>query len=309
MTKTNFGCINSGHQLVGNLTTETRFRAKTNKEKATMLQEVRDLLRKAKYGGILVRFISGIFKPDSDYRYNKVRAAVKYLSTFEEKDAEYSRAVALILIRRSRVKDHEIIIAALLHRVMKNASTQAIQSLEDEFGYRTARLVKCFSTGKHKNFLCEFLMIKIAGYVYELMTAKTRNPQLVKKARKLIFLAEKHRILIHELEAAIDSCGRGIPVHPPKKTTVLRGKGVEMRVDTSRAISKIRIVDGQSLLLTNAFNGQPVNVAIARDHEIERIDNPQGSEEPWLVISGTQIGNTESSFRKKCLEQGIEMLG
>lgn len=139
---------------------------------------------------------------------------------------EHLRAVALILIVHLRIKDHQIIIAALLHDIVEDIPSWDIIRVKAEFGHEIALLVEWltkppiskFNESKedrdgfyHKRFESaprEFFLIKLADRLHNLITLHSCPPEkIIRKIeetkRYYLPYAEKHCILIHELEHAI----------------------------------------------------------------------------------------------------------
>lgn len=138
---------------------------------------------------------------------------------------EHLRAVALILIVHLRVKNHNIIIAALLHDLVEDCPEWTIQRVRAEFGDEVALLVDFLTKHKfpgktdeecaaiyHERFRFaprEFFLIKLADRLHNLITLWACSPE--KRRRKIaetrahyLFWAEEHCILIHEIEGAIE---------------------------------------------------------------------------------------------------------
>lgn len=150
---------------------------------------------------------------------NKVREeGVRYF--------EHLRCVTLILILYLRVRDAEVIAAALLHDIIEDIKGWDEQRVAHEFTPRVARLV--FSVTKPDEALFggskearnheyhemlmrverEAAMIKLCDRLHNLLTLLSTSPE--KQMRKVLEtenfylrIAEKHTILIHELEAAL----------------------------------------------------------------------------------------------------------
>lgn len=138
---------------------------------------------------------------------------------------EHLRAVALILIVHLRVKNHNLIIAALLHDLVEDCPEWTIQRVRAEFGDEVALLVDFLTRPKisgktdeecaaiyHERFRFaprEFFLIKLADRLHNLITLWACSPE--KQRRKIaetrfhyLFWAEEHCILIHEIEGAIE---------------------------------------------------------------------------------------------------------
>lgn len=98
-----------------------------------MLKKVKDILAGAGNRVIFFRIISGFF-PTMDPRYKAIEMAYQDAKdAFREKYREggeryfeHIRAVALILILYLRVRDYELIIAALLHDIVEDIPSWTI---------------------------------------------------------------------------------------------------------------------------------------------------------------------------------------
>jgi len=280
-----------------------------------MPEEISNILRKSVKNGAFVKTISGLFLPGSDYRHEKIMKALRYLSSFEKHDISRSRTIAFVLIKYLRIKDHEVILAALLYGALKGAPKKILRVIEVEFGHKTAMLIRLLSEDQYEGASREFAYIKLASFVCELLEATAYDSRLIEQAKKYYLpLAERHCILIHELEEAV----KQLKINQMPRRRVDAKVGITISTvapstnsvgDVGRDIKAIRIAEGQKLPLINAHNRQLVEISLAMDHEVMLIPNPFGDGELWRVIDGTEIGDTESDFRKKCQEHGIEMLG
>ncbi|MEK9151078.1 MAG: HD domain-containing protein [Patescibacteria group bacterium] len=140
---------------------------------------------------------------------------------------EHLRAVALILMVHLRVKNHHLIIAALLHDIVEDCPEWTVQRVQAEYGDGVALLVEWLTKPtQEKNGLSkeeracryherfrfaprEFFLIKLADRLHNLITLWACDD--AKKRRKIretrdhyLLWAEEHCILIHELEEAIE---------------------------------------------------------------------------------------------------------
>lgn len=175
----------------------------------------------------------GIFFPTLDTRFQEIEKAYS-----TSKDAfrgikreggdryfEHLRAVALILIVHLRIKDHKLIIAALLHDIVEDVPSWNINRVKTQFGTDVALLVewltkppteKFNSKGErdrvyHERFALaprEFFFIKLADRLHNVITLDKCSPE--KRTRKIeetkryyLPFAESHLILLHELEEAV----------------------------------------------------------------------------------------------------------
>lgn len=142
-----------------------------------------------------------------------------------EKYFEHLRAVAIIIIDYLRIRDHEIIIAALLHDIVEDIPQWTIERVQREYGERVALLVEWltkpptseFSSQEARNDYYykkiaqaprDFWLIKLPDRLHNLMTLWDCSEEKIErkiKETKRYFLrvSEKEIILIHELEEAI----------------------------------------------------------------------------------------------------------
>ncbi|MBI4101398.1 MAG: HD domain-containing protein [Candidatus Nealsonbacteria bacterium] len=198
-----------------------------------MLEKVRPLLkgaedRKSFFGRI------ASFLPPTDPRYRSIEKAydsAKDAFRDIERDNggryfEHLRAVALILIDYLRVKNHTLIMAALLHDIVEDIPSWTVERVRAEFGDEVALLVdylskptkKEFSSDKERlavyrnrfqNAPREFFLIKLADRLHNLLTmwdlpSKKVAFKIEETKRYYLPFAEKHLILLYELEEAIE---------------------------------------------------------------------------------------------------------
>lgn len=175
-----------------------------------------------------------LFLPRSDPRFKSIERAYdvakdafrgKFRDNCEERYFEHLRAVALILVEYLRVKDHELIIAALIHDIVEDIPYWTIERVRLEFGDRVAYLVDYMSKPALKNYTSkvlrnrayhdrfafaprEFFLLKLADRLHNVITLAGCAPE--KRRRKIeetklhyLPYAEIHLILLHELEEAI----------------------------------------------------------------------------------------------------------
>ncbi|MBI2056209.1 MAG: bifunctional (p)ppGpp synthetase/guanosine-3',5'-bis(diphosphate) 3'-pyrophosphohydrolase [Candidatus Sungbacteria bacterium] len=143
-----------------------------------------------------------------------------------ERYFEHLRAVALILIDYLRVRDYELLVAALLHDIVEDIMMWSVARVQREFGDRIALLIQWLSKSSalfdlngerehlyHRRFQFaprDFFLIKLADRWHNLLTlhycskAKQRRKIVETKLYYLPY-AERELILLHEIEAAIDS--------------------------------------------------------------------------------------------------------
>lgn len=178
------------------------------------------------------------FFPTLDYRYKLIEKAYN-----DAKDAfhgiereggeryfEHIRAVALILIDHLRVKNHTLIIAALLHDIVEDCPEWTIDRVRVEYGDEVALLVEWLTKPDHsenskqenariyhERFRFaprEFFLIKLADRLHNTITLWPCSHE--KKLRKIeetwayyVFWAEEHNILVHEIEEALAQLEQG----------------------------------------------------------------------------------------------------
>ena len=177
-----------------------------------------------------------IYYPTLDPRYKLIEKAYN-----DAKDAfrgilrddgetryfEHIRAVALILLDYLRTRDFEIIIAALLHDIVEDKDEWTIERVKNEYGERVALLVEYLSKPSkeeypnpreresiyHSRFESaprEFFLIKLADRFHNMSTLWTcteekRKRKVEETRRYYMPQAEKHLILLHELEEVLQT--------------------------------------------------------------------------------------------------------
>jgi len=175
------------------------------------------------------RRIAGFF-PTLDPRYQEIERAYNFAKdafrgrTRESGDRyfEHLRSVALILIDYLRVKNHKLIIAALLHDIVEDVPSWTIGRVEHEFGQEVALLVEWMTKPPRDEFASlqkrvalyhdrfrnaprEFFLIKLADRYHNLVTLwacpKEKRARKIKETRAYYLpYAEEHLILLHEIE-------------------------------------------------------------------------------------------------------------
>ncbi len=172
--------------------------------------------------------IALIFPPlDPRYRliekaYNDAKDAFRGKMRDDNKTRyfEHIRAVTLIVIEYLRVRDYEVIIAALLHDIVEDNPNWTIERVEREYGSRVALLVqyltKPFSEYPdkeerelvyHSRFDAaprEFFLIKLADRLHNLYTLwsctlEKRRRKIEETKQHYLPHAEKHFILYYEM--------------------------------------------------------------------------------------------------------------
>lgn len=137
---------------------------------------------------------------------------------------EHIRAVALILLIYLRVRDHELIIAALLHDIVEDRAEWTIERVRQEYGERVALLVEYLTKPEgyadreeqerayHSHFESaprDFFLIKLADRFHNIYTLwacseEKRQRKIEETRRYYLPYAERHLILLHELEEALE---------------------------------------------------------------------------------------------------------
>lgn len=171
--------------------------------------------------------------PRSDPRYIAIERAydtAKDAFRHEIRDGgeryfEHLRAVALILIEHLRVRDHELIITALLHDLVEDIRSWTIERVRREFGERVAFLLDYLTKPSKKEYPDkddrdhayhyrfraaprDFFLIKLADRLHNLLTLafcpEEKRARKIKETREhYLPYAEKEQLLIHELEEAL----------------------------------------------------------------------------------------------------------
>ena len=183
-----------------------------------------------------VKFFKRIakFLPELDPRYEAIKKAYDTAKdAFREiqRDSgqryfEHLRAVALILLEYLEIRDHEIIIAALLHDIVEDKQEWTAQRVHNEFGDRVALLVSYLSQPEDREFGSrkdaervyyarfefaprEFFLIKLSDRLHNLLTlgARSRKKQIAKieeTERHYMRYARKQLILLPELREVLN---------------------------------------------------------------------------------------------------------
>ncbi len=178
------------------------------------------------------------YYPTLDWRYKLIEKAYNdahdaFQGVYRDDGATpyftHILAVALILLDYLRVRDHEMIVAALLHDIVEDKPEWTIERVRNEYGDQVAYLLEYLSkefeyTDKverervyHTRFETAprgFFLIKLADRFHNLYTlwacdiGKQRR-KVEETKRYYLPYAEKHQILIHELEEAIKKIEQG----------------------------------------------------------------------------------------------------
>ncbi len=198
-----------------------------------MLAKIRDIL--AKYPDRAAFFaIVGKFYPKFSPEHQLIEKAYKVAKeAFRgkvreggERYFEHLRAVALILILYLRVRDANVIAAALLHDIMEDIDGWSQELIALTFNQKVAELVFWVSKDDSELYggdkeernreyhrkldiaVREAILIKLADRLHNVITLwATDEDKQRRKVRETqdfyLPLAEKHTVLIHELEAAL----------------------------------------------------------------------------------------------------------
>ncbi|MDI6777973.1 MAG: HD domain-containing protein [Patescibacteria group bacterium] len=197
-----------------------------------MLQKIRSILESAKDRQSFFKIIASIY-PKLDWRYKLIEKAYN-----DAKDAfreikresgeryfEHLRAVALILMLYLRVRDYRLIVAGILHDIVEDIPSWTITRVEAEYGEEIALLVEWISEPKdifpdkdeckrvyHSRFAeapRDLFIIKMPDRFHNMLTlwscSKEKKRRKIEETKRYYLpYAEKHLILLHELEAAIE---------------------------------------------------------------------------------------------------------
>ena len=172
----------------------------------------------------------GVFLPPLSPQYKEIKRAYDYATdafkTVERADGsnyfEHLRAVALIVLEYLRVRDYELIVAALLHDIVEDCPEWTVERVQAEFGERVALLVEYMTkphaaTKEQSEYIYherfqqaprEFFILKMADRLHNLLTLdahpeEKRRRKIEETEKYYLPYAEKHLILVHELEASI----------------------------------------------------------------------------------------------------------
>ncbi|MFC1644893.1 HD domain-containing protein [Patescibacteria group bacterium] len=198
-----------------------------------MLYVVRDVIAHADSRDAFFERV-GRFFPSLDWRYELIEKAYDYVQRdFQDiyrhggdRYAIHCNAVALICLDYLRCRDHNVIIAALLHDVHEDLpELWPIERIVAEFGKEVGLLIQFISKKPSENFDSreerdilyhgrfhsaprELFIIKLSDRLHNLLTIWDCQPEKIKKKvaetkRSYLGYAAKHCILIHELAAAL----------------------------------------------------------------------------------------------------------
>lgn len=173
------------------------------------------------------------FYPTLDDRYKMIRRAYNtskdaFRGTEREggeRYFEHLRAIALILMEYLRVKDHTLIVAALLHDLVEDIDSWTIDRVRLEFGEDVAVLVEWLTKppvaqfeskklrnemyhGRFVNAPREFFLIKLSDRLHNTLTlsmcSKDKRVRKIEETERYYMpYAEEHFILYYELKDAL----------------------------------------------------------------------------------------------------------
>jgi len=205
-----------------------------------MLEKVKPLLKEAGDRKKFFRRVAS-FLPPTDQRYRLIEKAYDFAEeAFQgrqrdsgERYFEHLGGVDLILIDYLRIKNYILLIAGILHDIIEDIPSWTIERVRAEFGDEVALLLDYLSkpskeeypSGEERvevyhrrfeNAPREFFLIKLADRLHNLLSMWSLSPE--KRAKKIeetkryyLPYAEKHLILLHELEEAIEELEKAKP--------------------------------------------------------------------------------------------------
>lgn len=150
-----------------------------------------------------------------------------------ERYFEHIRAVTLIQVDYLRIKEHELIIASLLHDIVEDVPSWTVERVNAEFGPRVAMLVEYLTKPSktsiffkeereriyHERFRAaprDFFLVKLPDRLHNLTTLwACPEEKILRKISetKMHYLpyAERELILLHEIEEAIAALESKMP--------------------------------------------------------------------------------------------------
>jgi (p)ppGpp synthase/HD superfamily hydrolase len=199
-----------------------------------MLDRIRQLLEERKDRASFFEVVDRFF-PRGSAEYQLIERAYstakdafreKYREGSGERYFEHLRAVALILMVHMRIRDANVIAAALLHDIVEDIKNWSQDRVAVEFNRSVAQLVwwvtkpdvlifngdkEARNRAYHQNLNRaprEALMIKLADRLHNLITLwgvdEDKQRRKVRETQDFyLSLAEKEVILIHEIEQAL----------------------------------------------------------------------------------------------------------
>jgi len=199
------------------------------------LSRVRALIASAgdEHKGAFLRRVDRLF-PTTDHRHLNIMKAYEiakaaFRSKFRddgvERYFEHLRFVALIVIDILRVRDPDVIVAALLHDIVEDIPEWTFERVRLEFGVRVAGLVWWVTKPPAEEYASkaerdrsyhrrfdraprEAVLIKLADRLHNLCTLwsveeKKRSRKISETEDFYLSLAEREICLIHEIEEAL----------------------------------------------------------------------------------------------------------
>lgn len=198
-----------------------------------MLEKVKLILKESENREAFFRRIAS-FLPPMDPRYRMIEKAYNYAKdAFRdqppretgERYFEHLRAVVLIQFDYLRLRNHILLSAGLLHDMTEDIPSWPIERVRLEFGDEVALLQDYLSKPskqeypsdeerlavyhrRFENAPREFFLVKLPDRLHNLLSMWSLSPEkrafkIEETKRHYLPYAEKHIILIHELEEAI----------------------------------------------------------------------------------------------------------
>lgn len=173
------------------------------------------------------------FLPELDPRYQAIQRAYRIAEDAfanrkrdsGERYFEHLRAVALILLEYLEMRDHKLIMVALLHDIVEDKEEWPIQRVRNEFGDEIALLIQYLSKPSNGDFGSkedaekvyharfefaprEFFIIKLADRLHNLLTLHARPPakqmtKIEETERYYMEHARRHLLLLPELREVL----------------------------------------------------------------------------------------------------------
>jgi GTP pyrophosphokinase len=213
------------------------------------LQLVKRLLRREHNNATFAELIDKYYSR-YDARYRMIMQAYcaaedAFASTYREggdKYFEHLRAVALILIEYLRVRDHELIVVALLHDIVEDIDGWTYERISREYTERVSVLVwwltkpsvahfkneaerdRHYHQQLHEGAPREAIIVKLADRLHNLVTmwdvsSEKRSRKISETESFYLPLAVREMVLIHEIEAILDELKNGHKPAPRRGAT------------------------------------------------------------------------------------------
>ncbi len=208
------------------------------------LRLVKMLLKKEHSSTSFAELI-GKYYPQYDERYRLIiRAYCTAEDAFRHRQREsgdryfeHLRAVALILIEHLRVRDHELIVVALLHDIVEDIEGWTHRRVAFEFSERISNFVWWLTKPKVEDFRSEaerdrhyneqlherapreVIIVKLADRLHNLVTMwdvseEKRQRKILETENFYLPLAVREMVLIHEIESILNELKTG---HKPAR--------------------------------------------------------------------------------------------